>query len=536
MSRHTVTARTYVTLNGPAQGNAGWGLELKTSGAGAGNMRVMDVYSQGTGSNWTFLGGISFFPDYSGVTTLGGSELIGRGYALATVPRGTPLAQLAVSDRVTLGQGNFLIEGSARGDTWNGARGGHDEIYGLGGNDTLSGGAGNDSISGGTGSDRLEGGAGNDLLIGNGGRDTLIGGAGNDRYHVDPQDVVIEAAGQGRDHVFADFDYALTANIEDLTLTGTFGGGGTGNDLANRIQGNSYWNLLRGHDGNDSLFGGGHDDTLIGGNGNDLLQGDAGSDVLRGSEGIDTASYAGNISVRVDLSNKSWQDTGHGIDMLAGIENLVSGAGRDTLTGDAGANVLNGGAGYDLLTGGAGNDTLIGGLGADTMVGDAGNDVYWVDHASDRVIEAIVGGIDRINSSIGIDLARPGNVYANVENVVLTGSASVSVLGTAANNALTGNAAANGISGRAGNDILTGGAGADTFVFGANFDQDRIVDFQDGIDRIRLQGFGDVTNMAQARAHASQVGANVVFDFGDGDVLTVQNARINAVLDDLIFA
>ncbi|HWL58480.1 MAG TPA: calcium-binding protein [Paracoccus sp. (in: a-proteobacteria)] len=536
MSRHTVTARTYVTLNGPNQSNTGWGLEFHTSGAGAGDMRIMDIYSQGSGSKWTFLGGVSFFPDYSGVTTLGGGEVIGRSFALATIPRGTALSQLVVSDRITLGQGDFLIEGSARGDFWNGARGGNDEIYGLGGNDTLLGGRGNDSISGGSGNDSLVGGAGADLLIGNAGRDTLVGGAGNDRYVIDRQDVVIEAAGQGRDHVQADFDYGLAANVEDLTLTGIVGYSGSGNGLANGIHGNSGANLLRGYDGNDSLYGGAGNDTLIGGNGNDLLQGDAGNDLLRGIDGIDTAVYAGNVSVRVDLSNPNWQNTGQGTDMLAGIENLVSGAGRDTLTGDNGANMLDGGAGNDSLTGGAGHDTLKGGAGADTMVGGAGNDIYWVDNTGDLVVEQIAGGIDRINASIGIDLARAGGVYANVENVTLTGSAAIAVHGSALNNVLTGNAAANVISGRAGNDNLTGGGGADTFVFRKGFDQDRILDFQDDVDRIRLQGFADVTNTTEARAHASQIGGNVLFDFGDGDLITVHNARIAAVLDDLIFA
>jgi len=536
MSRHTVTARTYVTLNGPSLANAGWGLEFHTSGAGAGSMRVMDVYSQGPGSSWTLLGGISFYPDYSGVATLGGGELIGRSYALATIPRGTSLSQLAVSDRITLGQGNFLIEGSARGDFWNGARGSNDEIYGLGGNDTLLGGRGDDSLSGGSGNDSLVGGVGADLLIGDIGRDTLVGGAGNDRYIVDRQDAVIEAAGQGRDHVHADFDYALAANVEDLTLIGNFGYSGSGNGLANGIYGNSGTNLLRGNDGNDSLYGGAGNDTLIGGDGNDLLQGDAGNDLLRGSDGIDTAAYAGNVSVRVDLSNKNWQDTGQGTDMLAGVENLVSGAGRDTLIGDDGANILDGGAGNDSLTGGSGDDRLIGGQGADTMVGGAGNDIYWVDHIGDLVVEQAGSSIDRINASISIDLSRAGSVYANVENVVLTGSSAISVQGSVSNNALIGNAAANVISGRAGNDNLTGGAGADTFVFGQGFDQDRILDFKDEVDQIRLQGFADVTNMTQARAHASQVGANVLFDFGDGDLLTIHNTRIGAVLDDLIFA
>lgn len=533
MARYTVSARTYVSLNGNA--NPGWGLELRTSGAGADSMRVMDVYAQATGGGWKPLAAVRFFPDYSGVLTLGGAEQIGRNFALATIPRGTPMSGLEVSSRITLGQGDFLIGGSSRADVWTGIRGRNDEIWGFGGNDTLSGGAGHDTINGGFGDDSLIGGAGNDLLVGDNGRDTLIGGTGNDRYVIDQRDVIIEYANQGIDHVYASFDYRLGANLENLTLTGWWDYSGTGNGLNNAIWGNAGHNLLRGEAGNDSLYGGDGNDTLIGGSGDDLLQGGAGNDLLRGVDGIDTADYTGKTPVRVDLSLKDWQDTGQGLDMLVGIEKLISGSGNDTLIGDALANVLNGGAGGDSLVGGAGNDTLIGGLGADMLVGGSGNDTFWIDNIGDRVVELSGGGVDRIYASIGIDLARAGGVYANVENVRLTGGAALNAYGAAGNNVLVGNVGANKLAGRAGNDVLTGGAGADTFIFGKGYDADRITDFQGGIDRIRLQGFDNVKTVEQARGHATQVGADVVFDLGAGDRLTVQNTRLAAVLDDLAF-
>lgn len=534
MARYTVTARTYVSLNGASQANAGWGLELRATGLGTATPSIMDVYAHSK-AGWSLLGGLSIYPDYSGVLLLGKGEQIGRSMVLGTIPRGTAQSQLEVSSRVTIGTGDFLIEGSARGDYWKSTRGGNDTILGLGGNDTLSGDAGNDMIFGGTGNDSLIGGAGNDYLQGDAGRDTLIGGTGNDRYVIDRSDVIIEYANEGIDHVYADFDYRLGANLENLTLTGWWGYSGTGNSLNNVIRGNAGNNLLRGEAGDDSLYGGDGNDTLIGGSGDDLLQGGAGNDLLRGGDGIDTADYTGRTSVRVDLSLKDWQITGHGLDMLVGIENLISGSGNDRLIGDALANVLNGGAGNDSLVGGAGNDTLIGGLGADTLVGGAGNDTFWIDNTGDRVVELAGGGIDRIYASIGIDLARAGGVYANVENVRLTGGAALNAYGSEGNNVLVGNVGANKLAGRAGNDVLTGGAGADTFIFGKGYDSDRITDFQDGIDRIRLQGFDDVKTVEQARGHATQVGADVVFDFGDGDRLTVQNTRLATVLDDLIF-
>lgn len=69
--------------------------------------------------------------------------------------------------------------------------------------------------------------------------------------------------------------------------------------------------------------------------------------------------------------------------------------------------------------------------------------------------------------------------------------------------------------------------GNDIFIFRNGLDQDDILDFQDNIDTIRLLDFG-VSNFVQARAYATQSGSNVVFDFGDGDVLTVRSTAWSA--------
>ncbi|MGE8135943.1 right-handed parallel beta-helix repeat-containing protein [Novosphingobium subterraneum] len=169
------------------------------------------------------------------------------------------------------------------------------------------------------------GGAGDDTLTGNGVHAQLTGGEGNDTFIVKGAgDLVIELAGQGTDTVNAFSDYTLTANVENLRLSGT-ATEGAGNELANRIIGNGMDNVLRGLAG---------DDTLQGGDGNDRLFGDDGADVLRGD---------------------------------AGNDRLEGGLGDDQLFGGEGSDVLFGGAGNDILEGGAGSDILTGGAGADVF-------------------------------------------------------------------------------------------------------------------------------------------------------------------------
>ncbi len=139
-------------------------------------------------------------------------------------------------------------------------------LMGLDGNDTLNGNVGGDKLYGGIGADRLcgqggndvlDGGEGNDRLEGGAGADQMLGGLGNDTYVVDDAgDLVTELADEGTDAVQSLVNYTLTANVENLTLTGTSATSGTGNELNNVITGNAAGNTLRGLAGNDTLRGG----------------------------------------------------------------------------------------------------------------------------------------------------------------------------------------------------------------------------------------------------------------------------------------
>lgn len=98
------------------------------------------------------------------------------------------------------------------------------------------------------------------------------GGIGNDTYVVDRSaDVVSETSTTATeiDSVSASVSHTLSANVENLTLTGTIAINGTGNSLNKRIVGNSAINNLFGGDGNDTLTGDAGNDTLTGGAGSD---------------------------------------------------------------------------------------------------------------------------------------------------------------------------------------------------------------------------------------------------------------------------
>jgi len=355
-------------------------------------------------------------------------------------------------------------------------------IVGNAGNNVLSGLAGNDSLTGNAGNDTLDGG----LDV-----DSMAGGAGNDTYVVDNVgDIVTEGLNAGTDLVQSGITYTLTDNVENLTLTGTDVINGKGNTLNNIINGNVAANVLDGGAGADSLYAGAGDDTLLGGTGNDILDGGAGADAMSGGLNDDTYVVDNigdlvieNLNEGTDLVQSSIIYT-----LTDNVENLtLTGTANIDGTGNALDNIILGNSGSNTLTGLEGNDTLNGGAGADTMLGGIGNDTYVVDNAGDIVTENLDEGIDLVQSSISYTLTD------NVENLSLTGTASINGTGNTLDNVIVGNTGNNILSGLDGNDTLTGNAGNDTLDGGSGVDS---MTGGTGNDTYVVDNIGDVVTEA----------------------------------------
>ena len=86
----------------------------------------------------------------------------------------------------------------------------------------------------------------------------------------------------------------------------------------------------------------------------------------------------------------------------------------------------------DIITGGTATTMVAGADGADTMQGFGGDDVYVVNDTTDKIIEAVDGGIDTVWASVAYSLATT----AEVENIAAFGAASVTLTGNAKANIL----------------------------------------------------------------------------------------------------
>ncbi|HEX8622332.1 MAG TPA: calcium-binding protein [Allosphingosinicella sp.] len=296
-----------------------------------------------------------------------------------------------------------------------------------------------------TGIENLTGSSGDDVLRGNGsvnifdgalGADTMVGRAGSDIYYVDNAgDVIVEVAGGGsydEVRVRGLASYTLPDQVEKLTSLTNAAFTGTGNGLANEMNGTNAVDtfyggagadVLNGGAGNDWLYGEGDHDRLDGGPGSDNMSGGLGNDTYivdsvgdvvtePGNGGIDQvftslSSYAlsANVEHLTFTGSPSGNVTGTGNAMH---NNIIALGGDDVLTGGNGHDELFGMAGNDVLSGDNGEDLLIGGPGADVMTGGYEGDIFQINEgdsglgsAADRITD-FVQIVERIDLR-GID-------------------------------------------------------------------------------------------------------------------------------------
>lgn len=331
---------------------------------------------------------------------------------------------------------------------------GNDRVTTEGGDNHVDTGAGDDSIfAGGPGSNTFIGGEGDDRIIATGGTARVVFGPGADFFDVGSGGTVDGAA----------TDFAADAGF-DLTA-GTYTEGGLLKQSwigfehydnaasllgAEFVIGTALGNEIATGGGDNSIDGGDGDDTISAGAGNDTIEGGNGNDGLFGGDGNDSAA------------GKSGDDTIHG---EAGDDILQGGSGADEIYGGIGADNVFGGFDDDIVMGGEGDDLVSGNTGDDSIHGDAGDDVL-----------RGVKGFDVMFGGIGDDILKGGG-------------GNDSIFGGDGNDKVKAGAGDDLIVDGDGFDKLRGGNGADTFDLDVDGFEDKIADWEDGLDLLKLDGF-----------------------------------------------
>lgn len=319
---------------------------------------------------------------------------------------------------------------------------------------------------------------------------------------------------------------------------------GLGNDIAT---GSNLRDQILGAGGDDTLNGGGgNDDFLIGlGHGFDRFDGGDGYDVVMATEDGVSIGLIGDFNASVEeFSCAGFANVGilgtwqaQVLDFtgvtLTDIQWIDAALGNDTVIGSAGDDVIIGGAGDDNLSGGDGDDDfLVGpGHGFDTFDGGAGYDQILAtgDGTSIGFLGSFANNVEEISANGHADVRITGNWQGQTydfSNVTLTGISAIDM--GSGNDTVVGSAGDDVLIGGLGNDTLTGGAGADTFVFADGDGQDVITDFDLLNDVARLDEIPGFESFADVQGALSQVGADALLDFGDGQKVLFEDTLVGA--------
>jgi subtilisin family serine protease len=200
-------------------------------------------------------------------------------------------------------------------------------------------------------------------------------------------------------------------------------------------------------------------------------------DLDGGTDWLNFAAMTGNINLDMQAGGEVLR----GAKVIASLslgadefENAIMGDGKNKVTGNALDNEIHAMRGNDKIRAGDGADVAYGDDGDDVVGGGGGHDTLWGGGGDDKLI------------------------------------------------------------GNTGNDRLAGGTGADTFVFKANFSKDKIMDFEDNVDTLKLDDVlwgGGKTAAQVVDQYATVSGGNTIFDFGNGDVITIIGITDKSIFD-----
>jgi Ca2+-binding RTX toxin-like protein len=402
------------------------------------------------------------------------------------------------------------------------------------------------------------GNAENNILKGNSAANVLSGLGGDDTYYISSGDSVIEIENAGVDTIYSDATFILSANIEQLVLTGSNAIDGTGNNLNNVLTGNVAANVLAGQDGDDNYYvstgdivvesvnagidtvytdvtytlGANVENVTLTGNasinaiGNELnntLTGNQGVNSLTGGAGDDTY-YVGAGDVVTELA-------GEGIDSVIASTSFTLGANIENLTllytGSGIGNLLD-----NRIVGSSFDNTLSGGGGTDTLIGGAGNDIYIIDDNTDYVREFQNEGTDTVQVSVSYTLGE------NFENLTLTGNAEINGYGNSLDNIIIGNMQVNVMAGGKGNDIYVVDNTEDSIIEAASEGVDTVqstvgYSLSDNVENLTLTGTAAINGTGNSANNiiTGNTATNVLTGMSGDDTYIV-----DSILDEIVEA
>jgi Ca2+-binding RTX toxin-like protein len=162
-------------------------------------------------------------------------------------------------------------------------------------------------------------------------------------------------------------------------------------------------------------------------------------------------------------------------------------------------------------------------------------------YSTDMTIDLRPGAYSVLSQAQLANLGNGNYAHGNVYNAYLfnndprsyianaiAGSGNDTIIGNAADNVLTAGSGNDTLEGGGGHDTLVGGSGRDTFIFAPTDGTDVIINFTHR-DVVALNGIAGVSTFSDVLAHASQVGANTVLNFGPGETLIFQNVALSSL-------